>query len=279
MPTLRMAPAKNYWSTSLNGAINNSVTTITLTSTTNLRSPGYLVIDREDGSGTATPSAREVVSYTGISGSDVTGVTRGDDGSTAAAHSDGALVESVMTVGVYNDLTDFLAVSLATTTGVVLPISTQTITNVRGTNITGSTASITTVYAKDLAGVRGQFYWSRAGALATVRHAVATDTHFPLQRVTKNLTINSTYISLISAPSLAAFEADISYGSAPTGDFATIYTTKPTIDIGEWDTSTAATASALSLTSLASGSLLRYEINDHGNSGGMATSLQVTSRK
>ncbi len=275
--TLNVAPTTNYFSTSLNGAINDSVQTITLNSTTNLQAPGSLVLSREDGSGTATPNAREIITFTGIDGSDLTGVTRGADNSTARSHSDGALVEATMTVGLWNDLTDYLDVSHASN-GTLLPVSTLTITNVRATNITGSTASISTVNADTIVGVGGQAYWSRSGALATASPSVATDTHFPLVKVTKELTINSFYGSLMSTPSLALFQCDISHGSHPTGDFASIFTTVPTIDKGEHDTDSAATAAVLSLTSLASGSLLRFEIDAHGESGVLGASLQVTSR-
>ena len=104
MATFRKAPTSNYWSTTLNGSINDSVETITRTSVTGLQAPGVIVIDREDGSGTATPSAREIVHFTGISGSDLTGCTRGEESSTARAHNDGALVEAVFTVESWNDL-------------------------------------------------------------------------------------------------------------------------------------------------------------------------------
>ena len=77
------APTINFKSTSLDGAINDSATTISVTSATNMQAPGYIVIDREDGSGTATPNSREVVKFTGISSNDLTGCTRGADGSTA----------------------------------------------------------------------------------------------------------------------------------------------------------------------------------------------------
>jgi hypothetical protein len=104
MGTKYVAPIANFFSTTLNGAIDDSVTTITINSATNLQAPGYLVVDREDGSGTATPSAREIISFTGISGSDLTGVTRGADNSTPRSHSDGALVEATPTVGLWNSL-------------------------------------------------------------------------------------------------------------------------------------------------------------------------------
>jgi hypothetical protein len=272
------APTKNYWSTSLDGAIASDVTTITLTSVTNLQAPGYIVINREDNSGTATPNSREVIKFTGISGNDLTTCSRGADNSTARAHADGSLVEAAYTIGMHNDQRDAINAE-HDTDGTHTIISAATITTAHIPSIAGSNASVTNVYADNVSGVGGQFYWARTGSLATVRRAVASDIHFPIQRATKNLTINSCYISLISAPSLAKFEADISYGSSPTGDFATIFTTKPTIDVGEFDTSTAATAAVLALTSLASGALLTFEINDTGDTtGGMGASLQVTSR-
>jgi hypothetical protein len=75
--------------TTLNGALLNdtagtggSGTSITLTSTTGFPSSGtnYIQVDNEE------------ISYTGVSGNDLTGITRGARGSTKAAHSDGATV-------------------------------------------------------------------------------------------------------------------------------------------------------------------------------------------
>jgi len=102
--TVWLAPTVNYIQSTLNGSIDSSVGTITLNSTTNLTSPGYVVIDRTDSAGTATPNAREVVSFTGISGSDLTGCTRGADGSTGRSHSNGAIVETMPTIGMWNSL-------------------------------------------------------------------------------------------------------------------------------------------------------------------------------
>lgn len=112
MAVLFRAGGVNFLSTTLNGAISDTATTITLTSTTNLRAPGYLVINREDGSGNATPNAREVIYFEGISGNDITSVTRGADGSTARSHSDGALVEQTMTVGMYNSLASIVDMAI-----------------------------------------------------------------------------------------------------------------------------------------------------------------------
>ena len=104
-----LAPTANFIQKTLSGAITDVATTITLNNTTNLTSPGYATIDRTDSAGTSTPNAREVVYYTGISGNDLTGVTRAADGSTARSHSDGAIVETMPTIGMWNSLTTIVA--------------------------------------------------------------------------------------------------------------------------------------------------------------------------
>lgn len=157
MATLFRAGGVNFLSTTLNGAISDAAVTITLTSTTNLRAPGYLIIDREDGSGNATPNAREVIFFTGISGNDITGVTRGADGSTARSHSDGALVEQTMTVGMYNSLASIVDMSLHESgyvRGNAL-ISTATVLlhlNASGASITGFPLTPTFVFVGSVSG-------------------------------------------------------------------------------------------------------------------------------
>lgn len=66
--------------TTLNGAINNSVTTITLTNAAVLPTSGEVIIDTER------------ITYTGRSGNDLTGCARGANGTTAVSHSNGAAV-------------------------------------------------------------------------------------------------------------------------------------------------------------------------------------------
>jgi len=68
--------------TTLNGAINNSVTTITLSSATGFPTSGTIKIDNE------------LITYTGISSNDLTGCTRGVNGTSAASHLDSAGVEA-----------------------------------------------------------------------------------------------------------------------------------------------------------------------------------------
>ena len=82
--------ARNRFETGLDGAINDSATSITLDSVSGLSSPGILVIDG------ASPSLAEIIKYTGISVNDLTGVSRGLAGSAAGAqaHATGARVAS-----------------------------------------------------------------------------------------------------------------------------------------------------------------------------------------
>ena len=72
----------NALTTTLNGAIDASTTTIVLTSAVNFPSTGtnHIQIGSEE------------ISYTGISSNTLTGVTRGARGTTAASHSDGATI-------------------------------------------------------------------------------------------------------------------------------------------------------------------------------------------
>lgn len=105
------AATVNAFSTTLNGNITNSDTSITLTSVTGLVAPGVLVIDRQDGNDNDTPTVREYITFTGISGNQVTGCTRGVAGSTAQSHNSGATVEETMTITHWTGLLDFLAIS------------------------------------------------------------------------------------------------------------------------------------------------------------------------
>jgi hypothetical protein len=67
-------------SSTLNGAINSSVTTITVASTSTFTTAGGILIDSE------------YITYTSKTSTDFTGCVRGTNGTTAASHSNGALV-------------------------------------------------------------------------------------------------------------------------------------------------------------------------------------------
>ena len=69
-----------YADDTLNGAINDSVTTITVDSTTGFAASGSIQIESE------------WISYTGTTATTFTGCTRGQEGTTAASHADGTTV-------------------------------------------------------------------------------------------------------------------------------------------------------------------------------------------
>jgi len=102
----------NAFSTTLNGTITDSDTSMTLTSVTGLNTGGgVLVLDRVNSGGTETPGQREFVTYTGITTKTLTGITRGVNNSTAQEHSSGAVIEETWTVVHVNDLNAFLEVA------------------------------------------------------------------------------------------------------------------------------------------------------------------------
>ncbi len=140
----------NAFSTTLNGNVTAIDTTITLTSTSGLVAPGVLVIDRVDGNNVNTPLMREYITYTGINGNDVTGVSRGVAGSTDQTHLSGAQVEEPMSVTHWGDLIDFLAVSF----------------DAAGHLVT-STATITSMLNVSNASIVGLFPSSASGAMLT----------------------------------------------------------------------------------------------------------------
>lgn len=83
--------------TTLNGAINNSTTSVVVTSATNFSAAGKfrIVVDSE------------IMLVTGVSGTTFT-VTRGAEGTSAAAHSSGAALAQVFTAGAISGNIPFL---------------------------------------------------------------------------------------------------------------------------------------------------------------------------
>lgn len=102
MPNLYNVPLENGVQLTTQVALLTGVTTsITFTAsvTSKLQAssdiPGILVIDRVDANGNETPTKTEYISFTGVSGSTVTGLTRGLANTTNQDHAAGAIVEFV----------------------------------------------------------------------------------------------------------------------------------------------------------------------------------------
>lgn len=102
MANLYNVPLKNAVQKVLQNTLTSGETS-TITFTTSVTSdlqassdiPGILVVDRIDSLGNLTPSLTEYISFSGVSGSTVTGLTRGLGGTSATGHSIGAIVEFV----------------------------------------------------------------------------------------------------------------------------------------------------------------------------------------
>lgn len=102
MPNLYNVPTQNAVQRTLANTLNAGEV-LTITFATSVSSvlqastsiPGILVVDRVDSNGNLTPSLTEYISFTGVSGSTVTGLVRGLAGTSDIAHSIGAIVEFV----------------------------------------------------------------------------------------------------------------------------------------------------------------------------------------
>jgi len=89
--------------TALSSGITDVATSMSVADGSKIVSPCYLVIDRVDSAGTfKSTSLWEYVKVTNVSGNDLT-TTRGQGGSTAQAHSSGAVVEAVITSSMFED--------------------------------------------------------------------------------------------------------------------------------------------------------------------------------
>jgi hypothetical protein len=86
----------NNWSTTLSASCTDTDTTIHLTTVVNLPNEGVLSF---------TDNA-EIIHYTGKSGNDITGCTRGYDSSTATAHSSGCGIEMRYIARLHNYIKD-----------------------------------------------------------------------------------------------------------------------------------------------------------------------------
>jgi len=95
-PTSKNAVQKTLAAALLEGA----TTSVTLNNVTGIQNKaGIFVVDRVDANGVATPSKREYISFTGVSGSTLTGLTRNaDEGGSDQDHAVGAIVEFVSDV-------------------------------------------------------------------------------------------------------------------------------------------------------------------------------------
>lgn len=104
--TDKLRKSKSTFSTTLSSSITDADTTIPLSSTTGLPTDTAitLTIDRVDANGIALATVERVIGV--ISGSNLTNGVRANDGTTAQAHSSGAVVECIWDADSWNDAID-----------------------------------------------------------------------------------------------------------------------------------------------------------------------------
>lgn len=138
MPTsIKYPTSVNCTQKTLDSALTAGVTaSVTLNSVTGIQNKaGVFVVDRVDSNGTATPSKREYIAFTGVSGSTLTTLTRNaDGGGSDQDHAVGAVVEFVSDVLQQQAIIDGLLNTTTTagaldTTKVVDLTTAQTLTN------------------------------------------------------------------------------------------------------------------------------------------------------
>lgn len=136
MTDLLFPTSQNFVQKTLGAALNAGVTTVTLNNVTGIQNkPGVFIVDRVNTGGVETPSTREVIKFTGTSGSTLTGLTRNfDGGGSDQDHAIGAIVEftadAMWADGVMDALENsHTSTGAVDTTKVVTLTGTQTLTN------------------------------------------------------------------------------------------------------------------------------------------------------
>lgn len=173
--------ASNSARSTLTGSLSSGATTITVVAAASFPSSGAAMIDNE------------VIFYTAKTSTQLTGVTRGADSTTAASHSSGAAVRGVITAAHHNTLAAAIIATQnrllnlgsddlpATLTGKSLTGATLTTPSVSSPAITGGTASgisLTGGTATGLTciGCTGLGTPSSAGTASTGDVTIASDT-------------------------------------------------------------------------------------------------------
>lgn len=146
-------------STTLSAGITDVAASMDVADASKIVAPCYLVIDRVDSAGTLkSTSLWEYVKVTNVASNTLT-ITRAQGGSTAQAHSSGAVVEAVMTSTFMEDWYNALNPEHTDTGGHV--ISTATIT----TGIIGTNRAVTHLSASgaSISGIERTLVWYMPG--------------------------------------------------------------------------------------------------------------------
>lgn len=203
--------AVNSLQTTLSGSIDNVVTTITLGSTTGFQTAGAVTIDSE------------VIFYTGISGAQLTGCTRGADGTTAASHSSGVPVGATVVAFHHNGLKDEI---IALETSLNFTASRAIASNSSGRLVVSTATDTELGY---LSGVTSSIQTQLNGALlnpSSVAITITPTTNQLILGTTRTVTINAptpatssrtwTLPDLATSPTFAALEGTQTFSGSKT---------------------------------------------------------------
>lgn len=228
MATLPRVPTVNATSYQLGSQLVAGATSLTLdTSVTGVvRAPGYLTIDRVDSSGNATATKREWIKFTGVSGTGISGLTRGTAGSTDQVHAVGAIVEFNTDVGYEQDWYDTFTQEHSTTgthTSLAsLGFLNSAIFNASGSTLQGLSATVPVwTYVGNISAATGigtPLIMPRAGTINFITAALRV----PATGASVQLDIFKNGVSILSSvyPAILAGATFISTASIATQAFS-----------------------------------------------------------
>lgn len=158
-------PTQNALQKTLDAQLDQVVTAAaTLNNTTGVQNlPGVFVVDRIDSNGEETSSKREYISFTNISGSNVTTLVRGLGGSSDQDHSVGAIVEFIPDITWAQSIYDGLSQILTPSTG-----------SLDTSKVVAMTGNQTVAGDKTFSGTT-----THSGTMANTGHSSFTNTKFP----------------------------------------------------------------------------------------------------
>lgn len=264
-------PTVNGLQKTLSAQLDQGTTaSMTLNNTTSIQNEaGVVVINRIDSNGEEkSASVREYVLYTGVSGSTLTGLTRGSAGSTDQDHAVGSVVEFVPDVNVFQEIIDAITAE-HTTAGAHTAASTSAAGTIEVATAAETTTGTDATRAVSPDGLAGSDYGKRVVGLLIFDDEtdVATgdgagDFFFRIPSVMNGYNLVA----------VAAQHQTAGTGSGTTTTDIQIYnvtqaadmlTTKLTIDEDETDSSTALTAAVIDTANddVATGDQIRIDVD------------------
>lgn len=253
-PTSTNAVQKTLDAALLAGA----TTSMTLNSVTGIQNKaGVCVVDRVDANGSDTASKREYITFTGVSGSTLTGLTRNaDGGGTDQDHAVGAIVEFVSDVlqqqAIIDGLLNVVTTAGALDTTKVTDLTTaQTLTNKTLTSpkinenvaLTATSTQIDAIKGASIDGwttITGTFTYNAANKINVASGAASIYNKGDKLRFQNNdsgtwlyvyvIAIADTVLTVVgnTVPNATLTDAYYSHQSSPLG-FPTYFTHTPTI--------------------------------------------------